>query len=134
MTERLPQRRFHVTAQRMKALRSVGTCLAVLVVSGCHHFPRVPYSKSVAGHTLRLSHTRLCVGDSDPIEVQFTPAAAHQYLLRNEEGASVATGPVSAAFELSLKALPMSRYTLVVPVSETEVVEANVEVARCVYY
>ncbi len=116
----------------MNALRLVSASLAVLFLGGCHHFPRAPLSKSVAGHTLRLPHTRMCVGDG-PIEVQFTPVAAHKYAVLNEAGEAVAIGQVSEKFDLSIKDLPMNRYTLAVPVSETEVVEANFEVARCIY-
>ncbi len=114
----------------MNAIR-LTAALALLTLTGCHHFPRQPFSKTVAGHTIKLSHTRMCSGTSEPVEVTFTPAPKGTYSIVNEEDAAVATGAVSEKFELVVKDLPMNRYKIVVPVTETESLEANFEVALC---
>ena len=117
----------------MNALRLLCAGLMLLAVSGCHHFQRVPASKVVAGHTLRLSHTRMCEGDGDPIEVQFTPPDSMKYAVINEAGEAVKTGVTSEKFDLSVKDLKQNRYTLAVALSEADLVEVFFEVSRCYY-
>ena len=123
---------FMLRAIAMNALRLISAGL-VFFAAGCTHFQRVPVSKTAAGHTLKVSHTRMCEGDSSPIEVQFTPPDALKYAVINEAGEAVMTGVTSEKFEVSVKLLPKNRYTLAVALSETELVDANFEVALCSY-
>lgn len=113
------------------------TRLLVLVAStlllvGCHHFPRVPVTRSVpSGQTISLSHNRVCSGENDPIQVTFTPDSALTWSLNNESGQSVKTGTTGSGFVLDTKDLIEARYELAVKIDDDTSLVANFEVFHC---
>ena len=108
--------------------------LAILLcLTGCTYFKHHSVTHSLAsGAQLTLSHTQVCWHDHDPITVVLS-SPPRSWSLLNAANTSVQTGEGTARFELPVKDLAVSRYRLVVKVSETESLEAELEVSSCVY-
>ncbi len=109
------------------------SALAMLFVTvSCAHFRHEPVRRGSAdGHLLTLSHTRVCETENDPIKVKFAPPLAAEWSIINEAGESVRKGAVHDAFSIDPRGLSASRYTLAIPVTASDSLQANFEVFRC---
>ncbi len=122
----------------MNTLR-VGWLLLALLGSACHHFPRQPVTrKADSGHTVVLSHGRVCENEADPIIATFSPELpGATWSLVDEADETVGTGPVSATFPIDTKTLKPNRYRVMIALAQSETeprppLEIHFEVFHCV--
>ena len=111
---------------------------AVLVAfSGCQYFKRVPAVTHLPlGHTLRLSHTKVCTGDSDAIDAQLAPEASSRWSVLDEKGTVLKTGVMRSSLAVDVGTLPVGTYRVVVVLDDDAAhvaSEAAFGVFQCIY-
>ncbi len=118
----------------MTAIRVACLLLLVLAGAGCRYFNRVPITSALpSGESLKLSHTQVCVGDSDPIELKVEPATRLEWSLIDAKEQTVRTGELLGDFRLDVGALPVMRYKVVVRLKNEQTLEAPFEISHCFF-
>lgn len=110
---------------------------ALVAFSGCQYFKHVPLVTQLpAGRTLRLSHTKVCTGDKEPIDALLAPQAAARWSVLDEKGTEIKTGVMRSNLALDVSTLPVGTYRVVVVLDADDVhlaSEAAFGVFHCVY-
>ena len=119
----------------MTAIRLAFMCVVLLSSTGCRYYKRVPLTVTQpSGERVWLSHTEICVGDDDAIEVRLEPARAATWSLFDSKHVPVRTGHLSSSMLVDVKRLPAMTYTLRVTPDSGPSLEAHFEMHQCAYW